>query len=440
MITSVSVRPGALLLLAVVSLGCAPEEVDHAFDYRPGLSDTLYLFRPLPDVAAGTGFIEPTFGTAINRMTDVARGHPPTDASGITNEYARFDPTNADGSLLLLAGTDSTWYLFDALSLTFIRKVLGQSAYEPRWHPSDPHSFFFTTDARLYRYDVARDRRELLYDFKQDYPDATWVNGRGEGDVTLDGRYFAFCVTRYDEERKKVVWLDWIIFDNVQREIIASYEKTTGLEATSANTVTMSMNGEYVVVEQRPTLVFDRAFRNRRELPGRHGHGDLALSADGRDVFVSQDTSTDFITMVYLDTLEEVNVMKIPFSHNPVRGRHVSYEGFHVSGNNAATPGWVLVSTYGDTDRPTYWSDASLFLLELKENGRHWRIAHTAAKKAGGGKDYFAEAFATINRAGTKVYWGTNRGITGKKYSDVFQVTLPKHWQRDLGAMTEGRR
>ncbi len=413
-----------LLLLLFSSKLC------FSFDYSVGLSDEVFPIN-IPDQQppAGTTYKDPAFGTDITRITDIRKRNPSSRAPGIVNEYARFDPQNADGSMAIFRATNATWYLYDMKTLKSKGKVLKQGRYEPRWHATDPDVFFYIDENRFYKYTVSKRKKTLLYNAGKDYPKASWITTQGDGDGSADSRYWAFMVIQYSSSEMKD--LDWIIFDAEKQEVIGRYLETPNSEIVESWNISMSMTGEYIVVESTPAQVFNRDWSNGRTLPGVHGHGDLALSKDGRDVLVTQDNSTDYVTMVYLDTLEEVNVMFIPFQ-SPEEGG-VSYQGFHFSGNSIKTPGWVLVSTYGFSDTASYWSDGTLFLLELKENGRHFRVAHTNAKTSKvGDKDYWAEAFATIDRQGKYVFWGTNWGITGKDYADVYRVTLPENWYEDL--------
>ena len=385
------------------------------------MDSNLHPFpSPLPSVVAGGSYVDSSFGTIVTRITDVKGGNPAgLTSNGITNEYARFDPDNSDGTLLILRGTNATWFIYNAKTNAFIKKISLAGDIEPRWHATDPDIFFYVKGPRFYQYHVSTDTSDLLYDFTTDYPTATIVSGKGESDGSLNSKYWAFVVSSGSGD------LDWVTFDATTKSIIASYKNVTGLNPTNTNTVTMSMTGDYVLVETDPTQVCNRDWTNCHNLgTASRGHGDLALSADGRDMFVSQNSSTDWIDGVYLDTGESINIKKIDFST-------ANYTGLHISGNNASTPGWVLISTYGSGDA-TAWSDGALYMQELAPNGRHWLIAHTNAQLAGGGKDYWAEAFAAINREGTAVYWGSNWGITGQNYADVYKASLPSTWFSDL--------
>lgn len=405
-------------------------------DYSPGMSNTLYPFVDMPMPAVGKPYREPVFNTTITRITDVRNGGFPARVTGLTNEYSRYDPLNADATLLLVRGTDASWHLYGLKPYRYKGTILGKRGdFSPRWHATDPDILFFVMGTKFYKYHVQRGVKSLVYDFKARYPAATFIkNGKGEG--SLDSRYWAFMIVNYDNDKpagKKRTLLDIVTFDAIEKRVIGSLQAVTKKSRLKVpRTVTVSMSGKYVLVEYIPEVqVYNLNWSNGRQLPGSFGHGDLALDKQRRDVFVAQENDTDHIAMVDLDTLDKTNVMDIPF-HSPFGGG-VGYPGFHISGNSSDTPGWVLISTYGNAERPSYWSDGVIFLLELSKNGRHWRIAHTYSRTAKGkNKDYWAEAFATIDRKGKHVFWSSNWGVARKKYVDLYQVTLPDSWFSDL--------
>lgn len=419
---------GAIILILQATAG-----VVHA-EFTYNLSDVVSVQFPAPPkLEQGESCVTPEFSLPLTRLTDATQ----TSYKGIGHEYARNSPENADGTYLILRTQKATWLLYDVKKSKVSDKLdIGQGNREPRWDWEDPEVFYYIRDKRLTKYNIKNHRKTVLRDFGQDYPNAQWIDSKSEGDSSSDNRWWGLVVRNYNNDTKKVKTIDYAVYDLIDDKLF-SYVETTGQPVDGVNTVTASMNGHYILVEDSPnTYVFDlypgKPWSNKRTLPGRHGHGDLAISKSGRDVFVAQDTSKDHITMVYLDTLEEVKLLKLPFtSGQPVEGK-LSYTGFHISGNNRHRPGWVLVSTYGRADRPTHWGDGALYMLELKENPKHWRLTYTFARTSKGGKDYFAEAFASINQHGTKVYWNTNLGITGKQYFDLFVLDLPPNWYDDL--------
>ena len=406
------------------------------FDYSPGMSAVPHPFPSTPMPEVGKPYREPVFNTTVTRLTDVHNGSFPKRLKGLTNEYSRYDPVNADATLLLMRGTDGSWYLYDLLNSLLKGSIFDKRGdFEPRWHATDPDLLFFVMGSGFYQYSVQRGVKTLIHDFRTTYPEASFIRS-GKGESSRDSRYWAFMVIKYDNhkpagQRRKL--LDLVTFDAKEKRVVGSYRRASRkMPSRVPRTVTVSISGRYALVEYIPEIwIYDLQWGDERRLPGKFGHGDLALDGRRRDVFVAQEIGTDHIAMVDLATLDKTNVMDIPFRSPRLGG--VSYPGFHVSGNNLETPGWVLVSTYGSAERPSYWSDGAIFMLELARNGRHWRIAHTRSRTGRGkGKDYWAEAFAAIDRSGKRVFWSSNWGVRERGYVDLYQALLPGSWYRDL--------
>jgi hypothetical protein len=204
--------------------------------------------------------------------------------------------------------------------------------------------------------------------------------------------------------------------------------------ADEVDWVGVDHSGEHVLVgyERLPSMeVFSRDLAESRRLPeGSNAHGDAAQTADGRNVWVFQNTATDMIEMADLGTGEVTPLLPIPFETNPDIG-------LHVSGNCAETPGWVLVSTYGARTPPEgaehSWMDTQLFMLELARDPVVWRLCHTRCYTAETAEEdpmYFAEAFAAVNTSGTRVYYGSNWGDIEPDYTDAYMLALPDEWSR----------
>jgi hypothetical protein len=155
---------------------------------------------------------------------------------------------------------------------------------------------------------------------------------------------------------------------------------------------------------------------------------DLAFSADSSDVMVFQSNTTDSITMVDLATGTATPLLAIPFDVN-------TDIGLHFSGNCSATPGWCLVSTYGAENPPSgqshTWMDNLLFMVELKADPRVVKLCRTRCYTGKNPQsNYFAEAYATVNRSGTRVYFGSNWGDYTQDYTDAYEVDLPSGWNQ----------
>lgn len=384
--------------------------------------------------AKGQAITDPNFHTQLLRVTDKdADGY---SGAGIQNEYAKCDPENCAGTLLILRGNDAAYYLYDPSTYEPIRQLTvfntcGQEP-EPRWDPVDPLVFYYVCNTELRSYNVDTDVSATVHDFAPDFPDAAYVLTKAEGDASLDRRYWAFLV-----EDSSWNLLAVAVYDRTADAVVGqkSSDFREGLDW-----VGMSMSGQWCAlgwdayVAPLTTTIVSRDFSQVTELPdGSTGHGDFALTAEGRDVYVYQNTRTDYLAMADLETGAETPLVPIPFDVNPDIG-------LHVSGNADQTPGWVLISTYGSQNPPPdsshSWLDTQLLMVELKANPRIWRIAHTHSYTSLDyldEKNYFAEAFATINSTGTRIYFGSNWGdLSVLDYTDTYLVTLPEDWIQTL--------
>lgn len=370
----------------------------------------------------GTVFSDTNFYTTLVRITDQTDGY---SGAGIENEYARVDPENSEGTQIILRGNDGEWYLYDIKTFqmkkhfTFLVDVVEP---EPRWDAASPNMFYYLYATELRTYNIDTDASTVIHDFKAEFPSAEYITTGSEGDASLDRRFWSIII-----EDSEYNLISAAVFDRESNSIVGQ----KNVFPDELDWISMDMSGDHCIVgyDTHSAQVFSRDFSSPIDLPsGANGHMDLALTSDGRDVMVYQNTHTDWIAMADLDTGTETLLLEIPFGVN-------SDIGLHFSGNCAETPGWVLVSTYG-AENPLLgeihsWMDTQLFMLELKQDPIVWRIAHTHAytsKDYIGEKNYFAEAFATINKAGSRIYFGSNWKDFTLEYTDTYQVLLPLEW------------
>ncbi|MDH7516276.1 MAG: hypothetical protein QHI48_10435, partial [Bacteroidota bacterium] len=261
---------------------------------------------PLPEKNAR--FIDPNFHTTLYRMTDrMADGY---SGPGIQNEYAKADPENADGSLVILRGNDGEWYLYDRASSAPVSALTvfheGNQEPEPRWDPQDPNRFFFLRNLSLCAYDIARDSAWTVHDFSTEFPGAFLITTGTEGDASLDRRRWAFMVVD-----SLFTTMSLAVYDRTADAVIG---RKDGGFPDAINWVGMSMSGAYCVVGYDSLLspeVFTADLgRSWMLTEGSNGHGDLALDASGRDVLVYQNVRTDFIAMSDLETGAETPLVE----------------------------------------------------------------------------------------------------------------------------------
>jgi len=398
----------------------------------------VYPVPDVPEPAPRQWFTDPTFGTCMVRVTDRAKDLSPGDPSpGLVNEYARVQSFNADGSRLLVHGTDGTWYLYDAQTLLPLREL--PIGVEPRWDAVDPDVLYYSDETRLLSYNVQTQAQNEVHDFADDFPDkdivAAWTCY--EGSPSRDRRYFGLMAEDAD-------WIPvaFLVYDRQTDQVtIRDVRGVPGIDE-DVDHVTMSPLGTYFIAsfdrycehghlgdDAHPCglMVYDRDLTNGRGLLRVIGHYDPALDAQGREVIVYQDIDTDHISMLDLETGAVTPLWEIDFSHTAI--------GLHFSGLAYDRPGWVLVSTHDD-DPVTYtWMDDQVFAVELKAGGRVVRLAHTHSlvdESQPSDYYYWAEPHASVNPDFTRVVFTTNWGRFDTGEVELFMIALPPDWPERL--------
>jgi hypothetical protein len=372
----------------------------------------------------GVAFVDSLYGSTVVRISDKdADGY---SGNGMQNEYARADAWNCDGTYLILRGNDGVHYVYDGVSYAPVRSLDtlgGGQELEPRWHATDPHLLYYLSGPSLKLLDVAADTQHVVHDFKQEFPLCGYVATGVEGDASQGRRYWCFMVSDTMFGLVAVC-----VYDMTLDSVVG----TRTSFPDGLNHVTMDASGTHAVIayESRPFQSCSRNFGTVIDFAaGAAGHADVAIAADGRDVLVYQNVSIDSFCMTDLETGVQTGLLEIPFGVNPDIG-------MHISGNCYAVPGWVLISTYGAKNAPSgsqhSWMDNLLFMLELKESPRILKLAQTRCYTGNAPRsNYFAEAFAAINTAGTKLVYGSNWGVLSPDdYTDAYEVRLPAGWNQ----------
>ncbi len=125
----------------------------------------------LAEPAARSPLRDPVFGSCLVRVTDRQSDLTSDDASrGLKNEYSRVQAFNADGSRILVRGTEWETFLYDASSLQPLGRVPAES--EPRWDAEDPDRLYFTDETRLIAHDVSTGQDTLVHEFADGLPRA----------------------------------------------------------------------------------------------------------------------------------------------------------------------------------------------------------------------------------------------------------------------------
>ena len=400
--------------------------------FSPLTNFEIQQIPALDEPAPRTPFHDPVFGTCLVRVTDRISDLIVSDTSqGMKNEYARVQSFNADGSRLVVLTTEGNWHLYDALSL----QPLGQLPiwHEPRWDAEDPDLLYFTEETRLMSYRISNAQQQVVHEFADDFPGqnlaAVWT--KHEGSPSIDGRYWGLMAE--DQEWMTVALL---IYDIVTDQVVAVRETPP----SEIDSVTISPLANYLLVfydnqcepgrlgrDKNPCglMVYDKNLENGRGLLRIVGHADPVLDAQRKEVFVYQDIDSDNISMLDLSSGEIMPLWPIDFSHSAL--------GFHFSGQASRMPGWILVSTSNGSQPSSTWMDDQIFAVELIEDGRVVRLAHThSVFDERIEQDYWAEPHASVNRDFTRIVFTSNWGRTGTDEVDMYMIKLPNAWAAQL--------
>ena len=422
--------------------------------------------------AKGESRIDPVTGVRITRLTDVK------DFGGATNNalivYSRYSPESSDGKYVLIHGYDSnSSWVVERETFKVISELKGEDGYrigenqEVRWDytGSHPKRVYFRKGMKFYQIDDISSpltTRSLVKDFSSISPNSTEILNDVEGDSTSDSDHWIFMARRYDTGLGRNV-VDMFIHFQKSTGLVhtlkpsdldaapASAQKERGLVRTSKGTafvvpnmVDMAPDGSGIVLlfaaYQSPMGWFDRPHlwpldldwqKKTPLLIGMHeNHSGWAFGADGRAMFVIQNSSTDNLDASYTTGANagHQNVVEV--------AKHGDFgweNGFHYGRMPLSRKGWIFVNTYA-TENTSGWANNQMFMIQAKPKAstpKVWRIGPNynayRTDPGNGEKTYREEAPAAINLFGNRIYVGINWG--GQlDHLEVFQFDLPDNW------------
>jgi hypothetical protein len=403
--------------------GPAVEELCHQL---PGLEPQLVSGQDnhrssfLPKPVKGVPFADEWYDTCVVRATDHAN-EPPVDFA--RNDYSRRQPFNADSSKFLAYSNNGYWHLYDARTLAYIKQLSGPGGdAEPQWHPTNPDLLYYLPTnggMHVYELNVVTDQHRVVGDFTSGLPwaGAIHVWTKSEGSPSADARYWCFMVD--DANWRSLGVFTW---DRQTNAILG----TLSTNGDRPDHVSMSLGGNYCVVSwlaPRGTVAFSRDFSTSRQLQGRTEHSDLALDANGDDVYVSVDfgglTDSGDVFMTNLRTGVRTSLFTT-YTAGTATAVHISGKAFN-------RPGWVLISTYGaylPSGGTKQWLHDKVFAVELKANPKILNIAHHHGADIAD-KAYWAEPQAAVNRNFTKILFNSNWETSSPIDVDAYMVELP---------------
>ena len=347
------------------------------------------------------------------RATDHA-AEPPSGFA--RNDYSRRQAFNADSSKFIVYALDGFWHLYDAASLAYIKRLAGPAGdAEPQWHPSDPDRLrYFPTNGaggKLYELNVQTSVSTLLADLAAQVPAGTPTNfiwSKSEGSPSADHRYWCLMAEGADFITRRL-----LVYDLQQRVFVGS---TAAPE--DPDHVSMSPSGQWCVASYgaaRGVVAYSRDFSVSKRIAGNGEHSDIALAANGDDMYVSVDYQSNEgdVYMVNLRTDQRTRLFTSYISGTAT--------AVHFSGKAFGKPGWVLVSSYAESGPSRQWLHRKIFAVELKADPSILQLAHHHGNAAG----YWTEPHASVNRAFTKVLFNSNWETSAQQDIDTYLIELP---------------
>jgi hypothetical protein len=162
------------------------------------------------------------------------------------------------------------------------------------------------------------------------------------------------------------------------------------------------------------TYAWSPDFTTSKQLHHTTEHSDIAVGADGHDVYVSVDYQSNAGSVFMMDIDTGVRTDLFP---SYVNG---AVTAMHFSGKAFAKPGWVLLSTYAGSV-PGQWYSEKLFAMQLAPAPHIYELAFHHSVYNG----YWTEPHAAVNRDFTRILFDSNWDSGSDTDIDAYMLQLP---------------
>jgi hypothetical protein len=354
---------------------------------------------------------DPAYGTPVTRMTSA-------DGTRFDrNTYSRRNPENADGTAFLSYHGDATYNVNRVSDGSLIRVTDIHPDGEPQWHPTDPNRLRHVAGANsyvgelvLFETRISSGATTPIADLTERltarFPGALYMIDRAEGAPSADGNRWAWIVYNDDENPIGIVH-----YDLATDRILGTIDVDPSVEYR-LDWVSSSPTGNHVMAGfWEETLVFDADMSNRRVVVEGGEHSDIALGANGHDVYVWIDfVDSGWAIATDLETGAETRLFDLYDDANT---------SIHFSGKAYDTPGWVVASTYSCKENGSPWSCHKVFAVNV-HTAEIVNLAHTYNC----GADYWTETLAATNRELSRVWFNSDAGSCGIN-AEVYRLDVP---------------
>ena len=370
---------------------------------KPHTDGYLETDLALPEV--GQRVADPDFKTCLVRATP----------RGWMNGYSRFSAFNADASKLLVRKDGGEWFVLPADQLgepTTAVGVAGDDA-AARWHGTDPNVLFYLQDRKLMRRDLRMPAAATAFDpTARALPGCMLSSlsvGGSEGDASAGSRFWGFFAETQGGclgGQNHFVTVDLETGDTFQHTLPAGVEPP--------DNSSMSVTGKYFVANYQVTpcndgrkgtfqspcglMAYPRTLDSAKMVHPAPGHHDEALSKDGHDVAVVKANNSDFIEAVDFETGTTIQIAALNLDPDAW--------DYHISGNNWALPGWVLLSE-DSHDASSHYLNRQITAVEIAPVERA-RVIHLAHHRTRSTEYWTQESHASVNHDFSRVAFHSN--------------------------------
>jgi hypothetical protein len=396
-----------------------------AVDYPPTTTLTVKaLPNPIPALPGYlVPYTDPVHGTQVRRVSDAtAMGVDLSAKLRITHMYAKNQPWNCDGTLLMLD------YIYPCPVLdgnTYARLRQISQPSQAIWSHSDPLTTFGRNGNKVVSCNMSTGATTTLATLSA-Y--SAISIGDGEGNLDNADKWMAlYCTTTGGA--KQVA-----IFDMTSKTITA----TLAVTSPTFNNCAMSQSGNFVVVQwgtsgsgsQQGIEIYNRSLVFQRQIhTSGGGHFDLGYDTSGNEVIVITNEANRALIMRRLDTGATTTLL----------GTTLMGYNIHVSCRNTNRPGWAVISEFtGNPDQHfAYTQDVFAVQLDPTATGNApvQRFAQTYHSDDVLPAAYERQAHAAVSPDGSKVIFASDwRNSAAKVYAYVANAAPPANLAPTIGA------
>ncbi len=408
-----------------------------------------YPLIPRDVPAPGESFYDLRFGTILTRVVQT---------QGLRHEYSRFDPFNVDGSMIVLIFPPTgEWRVYRTQTMPYDQSgnlvtSLPDVAEDPRWDRNNPDLIWGLGGVwgeavfRIITVNVRTEQTTVIKDFESDStigpiienePDLYRITMRGEGESSLDKRFWAFLLEGTSEDYRARYIFTW---DRQQDEVLGVY--SIAPDEAEIDWVGMSPKGNWVLIggssynggNLTGLTMADKELTQFHRLTHSTAHSDVGLDTEGNEVIVMQGTQADYIELIPIDLNTQPMVDDGSYdgtNRTPlirlfyVDGSPIGFNcGVHISCN---FEGYCVISTYIEPGvEEQNWLDRTITLVRLDRTDPD---VFYLAKVYGTTATYWEGTQATITNDGSKVVWASNWNQNVGEYpAQVFLMQLDMPW------------